>query len=124
MGQLPDVLSNSIVIAAAVVMLVSIYLARASESVLSALGPLGKWLGRRRLRKYERITEFNDARVSVLTEHVDFLLSEVQTIRAEQREQVVLLRQHQKWDNRVARQVRELGGEVEDPPPLYPIRTP
>lgn len=34
-----------------------------------------------------------------------------------------LLMVHERWDYDVAHQVRQLGGEVDDPPPLYPDST-
>lgn len=34
--------------------------------------------------------------------------------------QATRLRLHERWDQRIAEQVREFGGSVSDPPPLYP----
>jgi hypothetical protein len=37
--------------------------------------------------------------------------------------QATRLRFHERWDRNIAEQVRELGGHVSDPPPLYPDPT-
>jgi hypothetical protein len=41
--------------------------------------------------------------------------------REDRQERLLLV--HERWDYDVAHQVRQLGGEVSDPPPLYPDST-
>lgn len=101
-------------------MVVSGYIATVSEKLQAVLGPLGRWLGERKMRKLKRADEYNDARVAYLTEQVEYLANEVAKIRHEQHEQLVLLATHRAWDTNAVHQIHELGGAVEPPPPLYP----
>lgn len=95
------------------------YLVLASERIQKLLGPIGRWISRRQVRRIERAGAVADARVEDLGEEISHLRKEVQRYRTEQADMWTALHKHQRWDVDVARQVRELGGDVGDPPPLY-----
>lgn len=61
-----------------------------------------------------------DAYAVRLESKVDSLEAKVQKLLDREDEQGRLLLRHERWDLDVAGQVRELGGQVSDPPPLYP----
>lgn len=96
------------------------YLVLASARLQKLMGPLGRWISTRQLRRIERSAAVADARVDDLGEEVAHLRKEVHRYRTEQGAMWTQLRTHEKWDFDVARQVRGLGGDVDDPPPLYP----
>lgn len=45
--------------------------------------------------------------------------TEVRELRAAQRQHETLLRTHHRWDEQVVDQLRALGRDIGDPPPLY-----
>lgn len=67
------------------------------------------------------LTASSAAFASGVAETVAALKQEVAELRREQSAQGRLLRAHEHWDHAVAHQVRQLGGAVTDPPPLYPV---
>lgn len=50
--------------------------------------------------------------------------TEVRELRAEQRRQDNRIAAHVRWDRQVVDTLRELGGTISDPPPLYAEETP
>ncbi|GAB2964436.1 hypothetical protein [Saccharothrix stipae] len=55
-----------------------------------------------------------------LTEDVKELKRKDRERDAAEEQHEMLLRRHSRWDRTVAEQVRDLGGVVSDPPPLWP----
>lgn len=50
--------------------------------------------------------------------------TEVRDLRAEQRRQEDRITAHVRWDRQVVETLRDLGGTISDPPPLYPEEAP
>lgn len=58
--------------------------------------------------------------LATLTEDVKELKRKDRERDAAEEQHELLLRRHQRWDRTVAEQVRDLGGVVPEPPPLWP----
>lgn len=61
--------------------------------------------------------------VQSVSDELKELKREVVTLKREREQDQRRLRVHERWDNAMADQVRQLGGIVSDPPPLYPDPT-
>jgi hypothetical protein len=112
--------SSELLVWAGIVAGLASYAVLVSARLQKLLGPIGRWISQRQVRRIERAGAVNDARVEDLSEQVQYLLDEQRRSRGEQQAMWKILRTHQRWDVDVARQVRELGGDVADPPPLFP----
>jgi hypothetical protein len=115
-----DVAGNPIIIYGAVAAALAGYLVLVSERLQKALGPVGRWLTERQLRRLARSERVNDARITDLSEQLVFVLEQQTIMRRQQQALLNLIRDHERWDASVARQLRAQGLDVEDPPPLWP----
>ena len=115
-----DIAGNPFVIYGAIAAALAGYLVLVSQRLQKALGPLGRWLTERQLRRLRRVEQITDARIKYLGDQLEYLAAEVKQLRIENNDRRMLARVHERWDASVASQVRQLGGTVEDPPPLWP----
>lgn len=103
------------------------------SAVLGVGGPTAGLVMLYRSRSANRRTNADSAQVlstaaaayaEGIAEDMADLRREFDAFRREQqrrdREQDQLHREHSRWDYQAAQQIRDLGGVIADPPPLYP----